>query len=106
MARKDSLKMIKQQSKNVVKSVSKSIDKSVSVSIDEPKHLTLGAVRDNIDVACLNNQFLSYYRNILEDSLLDHLGQYMLAITNRELIEDIFTGNYNPNKKNPKIRDK
>jgi hypothetical protein len=30
----------------------------------------------------------------------------MLAISNRELIEDIFTNNYNPDKKNPKILDK
>tara|TARA_B110000285_G_scaffold217099_1_gene265077 strand:+ start:194 stop:439 length:246 start_codon:yes stop_codon:yes gene_type:complete len=62
---------------------------------------SLGIVRDNVDVAVLNDQFLSYYRNILDDSLLDHLGQYCIAISNKELIEDVMNNNYNPEIKYP-----
>lgn len=70
----------------------------------DPK--TLQFIRDNIDIEALNRQFLNYYRHILEDNLLDHLGQYALAVSNHELIEDIVSNNYDPEKRFPKILDK
>jgi len=38
--------------------------------------------------------------------LFYHLGQYILAISNRELIDDIETNSYNPEESNPKVMDK